>query len=164
MTKPTIHGVAPRFAASNLLESVGDAIARAKRNNGMTFADIGAVFGKSDDVAASYAAGHSDMPLSAFVRGVGGLGDDIGNAALAFIGRKLVPIDGTAPTDDAAKLAPVARAVAMVAECTATSSEGGQSITRRELLDNAKAIRDLQLIAAELGEALDVALGLRVAA
>ena len=164
MTKPTIYNLAPRFAASNLLEAVGDAIARAKRANGMTYADVGAVFGKSDDAAVSYAAGHSDMPLSAFIRGVGGLGDDIGNAALAFIGRKLVPIEDAAVTDDLSKLAPIARAVAMVAECTAPESEGGMAITRRELLNNAKAIRDLALVAAELNEALDTALGLRVAA
>lgn len=164
MTKPTIQGFQIRFAASNLLENVGDAIARAKRNGGLTFADIGAVFGKSDDVAASYAAGHSDMPLSAFVRGVGGLGDDVGNAAFAFIGRKLVPIDTPDPTPDTSKLAPLARAVAVVAECTAADSKGGAAICRQELVENAQAIRDLALVAAELNEALDKALGLRVTA
>lgn len=164
MTKPTIYNLPLRFAASNMLEAVGDAIARAKRNNGMTYADVGAAFGKSDDVAASYAAGHSDMPLSAFIRGTAALGDDIGNAALAFIGRKLAPIEGTAATDDAGKLAPLARAVAMAAECTAPDSDGGRKITRAELLANEHAIRDLALVAAELSAALDMALGLRVAA
>ena len=164
MTKPTIQGFALRFAASNLLETVGDAIARAKRNNGMTYADVGAAFGKSDDVAASYAAGHSDMPLSAFVRGVGGLGDDVGNAAFAFIGRKLVPIDTPEPTPDTSKLAPAARAVTMLAECTAPDSKGGTAICRQELIENAQTIRDLMLVATELNEALDKALGLRVMA
>ena len=147
-----------------MLEAVGDAIARAKRNNGMTYADVGAAFGKSDDVAASYAAGHSDMPLSAFIRGIAALGDDVGNAALAFINLKLAPIDTPEPTPDTSKLAPLARAVAVVAECTAADSKGGAAICRQELVENAQAIRDLMLVAVELSEALDKALGLRVSA
>jgi hypothetical protein len=139
-SKPIIHGVQKPFSASNMLDSVGDAIGRIKSDAGLTYTDIGAAFGKSEDVAASYRAGHSDMPLSAFIRGVAALGDDVGNAALAFIGRRLAPIEAPEATSDHDKISPAAQGVATLAAATCPTSPGGATITDCELLARAAEI------------------------
>ena len=162
MSSPTIYGKPRAFSASAMLDAVGTVIGQIKRRDGLTYNDIGAAFGKSEDVAASYAAGHSDMPLSAFLRGGAALGDEILDAALAFVGRTSAPLNPVPVTPDTNKLAPIARAVAMVAECTAPESCGGTTISRAELLANEVAIRDLMLAATELNQALDSALGVGV--
>lgn len=139
-SKPIIQANRPPFSASNLLDAVGDAIGRAKSEGGLTYTDIGAAFGKSDDVAASYRAGHSDMPLTAFIRGIAALGDDVGNAALAFIGRQLAPIGVPVATGDHDKIAPAAQGVASIASATCPTSPGGANITDCELLARAAEI------------------------
>lgn len=139
-SNPTIHRLSAHFSASDMLEAVGDAIAATKKARCLTYGDVGAAFGKSEDVAASYRAGMSDMPLSAFLRGTAALGDGVGNAALAYIGRQLAPLTTAAASDDSRKLSPVSRAVSIIADATSPDSEGGAAITDDELMADAAEI------------------------
>lgn len=157
MPNRTIHTTRPPFSASIMLEAVGDAIGEAKKLHGLTYSDIGAAFGKSDDVAASYRAGLSDMPLSAFLRGVTALGDTVGNAALAFIGRQLAPLQPPESTQDAGKIAPAAQGVASIASATDPASPGGAQITDDELLARAVEVETNYALWDELRHRLNAA-------
>ena len=105
MNDRLIHGKTLTIPASDLLESVGDAIGRIKHARRLTYGDVGAAFGKSEDVAASYRAGASDMPLSSFVRGVAAYGPELADAALGPAGYHVVATGEPERTDDAAKIA-----------------------------------------------------------
>ena len=164
MSSPSFHGKRRSFSASSVLEAVGEVIGDIKKQTGDTWAEIGASFGKSDDVAASYRAGMSDMPLTTFLRGVSNFGPNIGNAAVNAIGYQLVPIGGWHGGADVSKLAPLAHSVAFIAECTAPESDGGAILTGKELLDHTSAIDDLFTIASDLVRQRDAALNDRGAA
>lgn len=69
MAKPTIAGKRPAYSASNALESIGRAIHEIKVQDSLTWADIGAVLGVSDDQAAKYAEGTAAMSAVTFGRG-----------------------------------------------------------------------------------------------
>lgn len=59
----------PVFSALKVVEVVGEDLLRIKQEDGLTWADIGAVLGKSEDQAAKYGAGEADMGLVSFARG-----------------------------------------------------------------------------------------------
>jgi len=52
-----------------VLDVIGDALDRIKDEDGLTDADIGAVLGKSEDQAAKYRKGLTDMGLVSYARG-----------------------------------------------------------------------------------------------
>lgn len=56
------------FSAFNALEAVGRAIHEIKSEDRLTWADIGAVFGVSDDQAAKYAEGTAAMNVVTYAR------------------------------------------------------------------------------------------------
>ena len=57
------------FSASNVLDAAGRALHEIKHEDGLTWSDIGAVLGVSDDQAAKYASGTATMSLVTFARG-----------------------------------------------------------------------------------------------
>ena len=58
MSAPSIHGkVVP---ASAILTALGDALSRIRQEDRLTWADLGAVLGKSEDQAAKYADGSAE--------------------------------------------------------------------------------------------------------
>lgn len=59
---------APAYSASNALNAVGRALLEIKMEDGLTWADMGAVLGKSDDQAAKYADGSATMDFITFGR------------------------------------------------------------------------------------------------
>ena len=59
----------PTYSASNALEALGRAINEIKAQDGLTWADIGAVLGVSDDQAAKYADGTATMNAVTYGRG-----------------------------------------------------------------------------------------------
>lgn len=65
----TRQSTAPRrvFSASNALKVVGDALADIKREDGLTYADLGRVLGKGDDQASKYCDGGADMGIVSFL-------------------------------------------------------------------------------------------------
>lgn len=69
MTSPTIVGKKPTYSASNALAAIGKAIGEIKSEDGLTWADIGAELGVSDDQAAKYADGTAAMNVVTFGRG-----------------------------------------------------------------------------------------------
>ncbi len=69
MTRPAIHGNRPVYSASTVLEAIGKAIGEIKAQDRLTWSDIGAVLGVSDDQAAKYADGSAAMSAVTFGRG-----------------------------------------------------------------------------------------------
>lgn len=58
----------PAYSASNALECVSRALHEIKHDDRLTWADIGAVLGKSDDMAAKYADGTATMDFITYGR------------------------------------------------------------------------------------------------
>lgn len=56
------------FSASTILDEVGTALTAIRRDDGLTFADMAAVLGKSEDQAAKYCAGSAEMGIVAYGR------------------------------------------------------------------------------------------------
>lgn len=56
------------FSASKVLETVGNDLALIKSQDRLTYADLAAVLGKSEDQAAKYCEGTAEMGLIAFAR------------------------------------------------------------------------------------------------
>ena len=69
MADPTIVRNRSIFSDSNALEAIGRAIHEIKSQDGLTWEDIGKVFGVSDDQAAKYANGMASMSIVTFGRG-----------------------------------------------------------------------------------------------
>ena len=69
MPRPTIHGKQRAFSASAVLDAVGGDIASIKSDDGLTWSDIGAVLGVSEDQAAKYASSEAAMNVVAYARG-----------------------------------------------------------------------------------------------
>jgi hypothetical protein len=69
MTSPTIAGKCVAYSASNALAALGKALGEIKAQDGLTWGDIGAVLGVSDDQAAKYADGTATMNAVTFGRG-----------------------------------------------------------------------------------------------
>lgn len=69
MSEPTFAGKRPAYSASNALAAIGRALHEIKVQDGLTWADIGAVLGVSDDQAAKYAEGTASMNAVTFGRG-----------------------------------------------------------------------------------------------
>lgn len=59
----------PVFSASQVLAVVGSDLAAIKRADDLTYADLGAILGKSEDQAAKYCEGSATMDLITFARG-----------------------------------------------------------------------------------------------
>ena len=57
------------FSASNALAAIGKALGEIKAQDGLTWVDVGAVLGVSDDQAAKYAEGTAAMNAVTFGRG-----------------------------------------------------------------------------------------------
>jgi len=59
---------APVFSASNVLETIGRDLALIKSQDRLTYGDLAAVLGKSEDQAAKYCEGSAEMGVIAFAR------------------------------------------------------------------------------------------------
>lgn len=57
------------YSASNAVEALAKALTEIKHEDGLTDADIGAVLGKSEDMAAKYRTGLATMDFITFGRG-----------------------------------------------------------------------------------------------
>lgn len=58
----------PIFSASSVLDEIGEALSAIRREDGLTFDDLGAVMNKSADQAAKYCAGSATMDIIAYAR------------------------------------------------------------------------------------------------
>lgn len=66
MTAPTIYGNRRAVSASQVLSALGDALTKIKSEDALTWADMGRILGKSDDMAAKYSEGTAELPVTAF--------------------------------------------------------------------------------------------------
>lgn len=69
MSNARIHGNRTVYSASHAVEAVGRALNEIKSQDRLTWSDIGAVLGKSEDQAAKYADGSATMDFITFGRG-----------------------------------------------------------------------------------------------
>lgn len=69
MNVPTVVGKRTPYSASNALECLGRALHEIKSQDRLTWSDMGAVLGVSDDQAAKYAEGTATMSSITFGRG-----------------------------------------------------------------------------------------------
>lgn len=58
----------PVFSASAVLDVISDSLSSIRRDDGLTFADMAAVLGKSEDQAAKYCAGSATMDIITYAR------------------------------------------------------------------------------------------------
>lgn len=65
---PTIHGKRTVFSASHVLEAVAAELSLIKAQDRLTFADLGAILGKSEDMAAKYCDASAAMDVITFAR------------------------------------------------------------------------------------------------
>lgn len=65
----TSTAIRPVFSASAALEAAGRALNEIKAQDRLTWADVGAILGKSEDMAAKYADGSATMDFITFYRG-----------------------------------------------------------------------------------------------
>jgi hypothetical protein len=69
MPNRTIHGNLPVFSASSALEALGRALHEIKAADRLSWSDVGAVLGVSEDQAAKYGEGSAAMNAVTFGRG-----------------------------------------------------------------------------------------------
>lgn len=69
MNNPHIHGKRPVYSASGATECIARALSEIKSQDRLTYADIGAILGKSEDMAARYCDGSAVMDFITFGRG-----------------------------------------------------------------------------------------------
>lgn len=67
-TRSKPSGKPPVFSASSVLEAVGTELALIKTQDKLTYADLAAVLGRSEDQAAKYCEGTAEMGVIAFAR------------------------------------------------------------------------------------------------
>lgn len=67
MTSPQIHGSRRTFAVSKALDVISETLANIRKEDGLTWVDVGNAIGRSDDMARSYANGLSEMPIGNFL-------------------------------------------------------------------------------------------------
>lgn len=58
----------PPFSASSVLDELAEALSAIRKEDRLTFADMAAVLGKSEDQAAKYCAGAAEMGVIAYAR------------------------------------------------------------------------------------------------
>lgn len=68
MADPLIHGNRTVVSASDMVNAIADALGEIRRQDRLTWADMGAVLGKSEDQAAKYADGSAVMDITTFWR------------------------------------------------------------------------------------------------
>ena len=69
MTDTAFHGDKPVFSASKVLDSLASALSTIKHEDRLTYSDLGAILGKSEDQAAKYCDGSATMDAITLARG-----------------------------------------------------------------------------------------------
>ncbi len=68
MRSPLIHGSNRPVSASSAVEVIGQTLQQIKQEDGLTWADLGELIGKSEDQVAKYATGIATMDAPTFLR------------------------------------------------------------------------------------------------
>lgn len=118
-----IHGV---YSNSSALEAIAKALGEIKRADHLTYADLGAVLGKSEDQAAKYCDGTATMDFITFGRGR----KEWGSRFTGYFDRLC---DGSKPGRGSDHIA--LTAVVQAAACLAKALENGE-IETHEVRDH----------------------------
>jgi transcriptional regulator with XRE-family HTH domain len=100
MSAPQIHGKRRSFSVSDALDALGEDLKTIREEDGLTWLDVGRVLGKSDDRAADYAKGISEMPVSAFLLGCREWNGRFAGRVMAMIGKQIGPLDSADMSDN----------------------------------------------------------------
>lgn len=84
MTRPLIHGNRGVVPASRIVEAVAETLTVIKAEDKLTWGDIGAAIGKSEDQAAKYADGSAVMDMPTFLRACNTWNGRFSNPVLAL--------------------------------------------------------------------------------
>jgi hypothetical protein len=68
VSDPLIHGKAKTVSASDVVNALADALGEIRREDRLTWSDMGNVLGKSEDQAAKYADASAVMDITTFWR------------------------------------------------------------------------------------------------
>lgn len=127
MSTPIIHGKPKTISASSVLEAIANDLSQIKREDRLTYADLGRVLGKSEDQAAKYCDGTAEMSVSSYVF-----------ARREWNGRFTSSIDAMVDaargkTCDRSKVTRVTKAVMALAEALEDDGEVDASEVRQNL-------------------------------
>lgn len=131
--KPQIHGRRSGFSVSAALQQIGDDLGTIKKEDGLSWKDVGRALGKSDDRASDYANAISEMPVSAFLLGCKEWNGRFANGVLSLIGMKLVETSTDIYTDGE-KLSHILRVAHLIATALGDMESPG-SVDDDELRD-----------------------------
>lgn len=101
-SNPHIHGIQPYVSALKLVEATGEALTQIKKDQGLTWADVGEAIGKSEDMAAKYASGIAVMDFTTWLRACQRWNGCFSVAA-TMLGLSIVPSGGASTTSDVRK-------------------------------------------------------------
>jgi hypothetical protein len=124
MTAPHIHGRYRSFSVSNALDTLGASLKTIKDEDRLSWKEVGRILGKSDDRAADYSTGISEMPVGAFLLGCREWNGRLANEVFGQIGMKLVPADAD-DTTDSEKLCRVLKLAHMLSAAIADDKTPG---------------------------------------
>lgn len=147
MHEPRFNGTRSTFSVSRALDVLGEDIAAIRDSEGLTWADVGRVLGKSDDRAADYAKGLSEMSFTSFLLGCREWNGRFAGATMAMIGKRLADLDASANhTTDRAKESSVLAAALALSIALADDDLSEEEIrANRQTLENASAAIDALL-------------------
>ena len=162
MSSPQIHGRWRSFSVSKALETLGASLRTIKEEDGLSWKEVGRVLGKSDDRAADYSTGISEMPLGAFLLGCREWNGRLANETLALIGMKLSPTDAD-DISDTDKLCRVLKLAHMISAAIADQKSPGvidddelDGFSSADLEEAERAIAALRARKAKLGNVVQI--------
>lgn len=124
MTDPHFHGRYRSFSVSRALEQLGETLSLIRKEDGLTWKEVGRILGKSDDRASDYANAMSEMPVSAFLLACREWNGRFANATLSMIGMTLTP-NYEDSISDTAKLAHVLKLTHLMSAAIADDATPG---------------------------------------
>ena len=124
MTSPHFHGLRPSFSVSRALDTLGETLAAIRKEDGLTWKEVGRIIGKSDDRASDYANAMSEMPVGAFLLACKEWNGRFANPTLCMINMSLVP-NYEDTISDTAKLAHVLKLTHLMSAAIADDASPG---------------------------------------
>ena len=130
------------FSASKVLDEVGNALSVIRKEDRLTFADMGAVLGKSEDQAAKYCDGSAEMGVIAYARAKREWNGRFTGGLARLCAESRPAHDNT----DRARQSKVLRAALALSEALEDDGE----ISPEEVRDNRKSLEDARSAIDEL--------------
>ncbi|MFS0736956.1 hypothetical protein ABC347_07890 [Sphingomonas sp. 1P06PA] len=142
-TAPQFHGKRVLIPASLILEAAGESLSAIRKEDSLTFSDLGRALGKSEDRARAYTLAEADMGLVSFISALNTWNGRFANKVLALANCKAVRIQ---TSEEASK--GISTKLAEVSLKVAIALENDGLIDDDELADMAPEIE-------RLGDAID---------